>query len=144
MECLDSFRTENKLKSHEKVCKNKDFCGIVLRYKKDDILAFNQYIKSDKMPGIFMLALNLWLNKTDGCTNKPEKSSTTKIGRQSSCRYSMSTIWVVANLENKNTLYLGEDYYEKIWSIFKRTSKNYNWLWKETYVAVNKKELKSD
>ena len=23
--CLHSFRTENKLKSHEKVCKNKDF-----------------------------------------------------------------------------------------------------------------------
>ena len=26
-----SFRTENKLKFHEKVCKNKDFCGIVMR-----------------------------------------------------------------------------------------------------------------
>ena len=28
LNCLHSFRTENKLKSHEKVCKNKDFCGI--------------------------------------------------------------------------------------------------------------------
>ena len=27
---LHSFRTENKLKSNEKVCKNKDFCGIVM------------------------------------------------------------------------------------------------------------------
>ena len=27
---LHSFRTENRLKSHEKVCKNKDFCGIVM------------------------------------------------------------------------------------------------------------------
>ena len=25
LNCLHSFRTENKLKSHEKVCKNKDF-----------------------------------------------------------------------------------------------------------------------
>ena len=25
LSCLHSFRTENKLKSHEKVCKNKDF-----------------------------------------------------------------------------------------------------------------------
>ena len=41
MECLDSFRTENKLKSHKKVCRNKDFCGIVLPYEKDDILTFN-------------------------------------------------------------------------------------------------------
>ena len=26
---LHSFRTENKLKFHEKVCKNKDFCDTV-------------------------------------------------------------------------------------------------------------------
>ena len=40
---LHSFRTENKLKSHEKVCKNKDFC---------EILEFKQYMKSNKMPYI--------------------------------------------------------------------------------------------
>ena len=28
--CLHSFRTKNKLKSHEKVCKNQDFCGIIM------------------------------------------------------------------------------------------------------------------
>ena len=47
LNCLDSFRTENKLKSHEKVCKNKDFCGIVLPTEKGTILEFNQYMKSD-------------------------------------------------------------------------------------------------
>ena len=36
LNCLHSFRTENKLKSHEKVCKNKDFCGIVLPTEKDN------------------------------------------------------------------------------------------------------------
>ena len=30
LNCLHSFRTENELKSHEKVCKNKDYCGIVM------------------------------------------------------------------------------------------------------------------
>ena len=30
LNCLHSFRTENKLKCYEKVCKNKDFCGIVM------------------------------------------------------------------------------------------------------------------
>ena len=30
LNCLHSFRTENKLKSHEKVCKNKDFCRIAM------------------------------------------------------------------------------------------------------------------
>ena len=30
LNCLHSFRTENKLKYLEKVCKNKDSCGIVM------------------------------------------------------------------------------------------------------------------
>ena len=30
----NSFRTEHKLKSHEKVCKNKEFCGIVMPSEK--------------------------------------------------------------------------------------------------------------
>ena len=52
LNCLHSFRTENKLKSHEKVCQNKDFCGIVISSEKDNILEFNQYMKSDKLPSI--------------------------------------------------------------------------------------------
>ena len=52
MNCLLSFRTENKLKTHEIVCKSKDFCGIVMLSEKDKILEFNQYEKSGKMPYI--------------------------------------------------------------------------------------------
>ena len=37
LNCLHSFRTENKLKSREKVCKNKDFCGIVMPSEKDNM-----------------------------------------------------------------------------------------------------------
>ena len=42
MTCVHSFRPENKFTSHEKVCKNKDFCGIVKPSEKDNILEFNQ------------------------------------------------------------------------------------------------------
>ena len=31
LNCLHSFRKENKLKSNEKVCKNKTFCGITFQ-----------------------------------------------------------------------------------------------------------------
>ena len=37
---LHSLRTEKKVKSHQKVCKNKYFCGIVLPSQKDNILTF--------------------------------------------------------------------------------------------------------
>ena len=41
------FKTENKFKFHEKVRKNKDFCGIAMPSQKDNLLQFNQYMKSD-------------------------------------------------------------------------------------------------
>ena len=60
---IHSFRTENKLKSHEKVCKNKDFCAIIMPSLKDNILPFNQYMSQIKCHTLFMLTLNLWLKK---------------------------------------------------------------------------------
>ena len=43
LDCLHSFRTENKLKSHEKVCKNKDFCRIVMSLEKNMLLLIIKY-----------------------------------------------------------------------------------------------------
>ena len=43
---------EHKFKSHEKVCKNKDFCGIVMPSENNNTLKFNQYMKWDKLPYI--------------------------------------------------------------------------------------------
>ena len=71
LNCLHSFRTENKLKSHEKVCKNKDFCGIVMPTEKNQILKFNQYMKSDKMPYIIYADLESLIKEIDGCENNP-------------------------------------------------------------------------
>ena len=61
LNCLHSFRTENKLKSHKKLCKNKDFCGIIMPSDEDDILEFNQYMKSDKMQYIIYADLESWI-----------------------------------------------------------------------------------
>ena len=105
LNCLHSFRTENKLKSHEKVCKNKDFCGIVMPSEKDNILEFNQYMKSDKMPYIIYADIESLIRKIDGCANNPENSSTTKIGEHIPCGYPMSIIWAFEDLKNKHTLY---------------------------------------
>ena len=48
--CLHSFMTGNKLQSDEKACKNKDFCTLLMSSGKDNVLEFNQYMKSNKMP----------------------------------------------------------------------------------------------
>ena len=77
LNCLHSFRTENKLKCHEKVCKNKDFCAMVTPSEKDNILEFNQYMKSEKMPDIIYTDIESLIRKL---ANNPENSLTTKIG----------------------------------------------------------------
>ena len=76
LNCLHSFRIQNKLKSHEKVCKNIDFRGIVMSFHKDNILQFNQYIKFNKIPYIIYTDLDSLIKKIDGRANNPEKSST--------------------------------------------------------------------
>ena len=52
LNCLHFFRTDSKLKSHAKVCKNKDFCGIAMPFQKDIIL------NSGKCHTLFMQTLN--------------------------------------------------------------------------------------
>ena len=49
---LNNSNNKKTFQILEKVCQNKDFCGIVMPWEKDNTLTFNQYMKSDKMPYI--------------------------------------------------------------------------------------------
>ena len=64
----------------KKICKNKDFCGIVMPSERNNILEFNQHMKSNKMSYIIYADIESLIRKIDGCANNSEKSSTTKIG----------------------------------------------------------------
>ena len=65
-------------------------------------------MKSDKMSYVINADIESLITKTDGCANNPENSSTTKIGEHIPCGYSMSTVLVFDNIENKHFLYRGE------------------------------------
>ena len=52
LNCLHSFSKGNKPKSYEKVCKNIFFGEIAMLLGKDNIMEFNQYMNSDKIPYI--------------------------------------------------------------------------------------------
>ena len=58
-------------------------------WETDNILEFNQYMKSDKMPYNIYGDIKSLLKKIDGCANNLVNSSTTKIGKHISCGYSM-------------------------------------------------------
>ena len=58
MNCLHSFRPQNKLESNKKVDENKDFCNVIMRSEDTKILEFNQHHKSQRYL-LFMQILNV-------------------------------------------------------------------------------------
>ena len=58
--------------------------------EKDNILEFNQYMKSVKMPYSIYADISPLIKKIDRCANEPEKSSIKKIGEHLPCRYAGS------------------------------------------------------
>ena len=95
---------KQKLKSHEKVRIIKNQREIVMPSEKDNILEFNIYMKSDKMPYVIYAAIKSLIRKIGGCANNPENSSAIKVGNNIPCGYSMSTILSFYHVENKHTL----------------------------------------
>ena len=126
LNCLHSFRTENKLKSQEKVCKNKNFCGIVMLLENNNILEFNSYMNSDKMPYIIYADIESSIKKKGGCPNNPKKSLTTKIAEHIPCGYSMPTILAFDHLEIKHTSSYKKDCMKKFHEYLREQAKIMN------------------
>ena len=123
LNCLHFFRTENKLKPHEKLCKNKDFC--VMPSEKDNMLELNKM--SDKMPYIIYADIESLIEKIDGCANNPKNSSTTKIGEYIPCKYSMSTIPAFDSYFISWECFISWGrLYEKVLYFFKKTYYRFN------------------
>ena len=91
--CLNyfhSFSKENKLKEHENVCKNHDYCCIEMP-KEESILKYNHGEKYMKIPFIINADMKSLLNKIDTYQSNPEKSSTTKTNKHRASGYSLFT-----------------------------------------------------
>ena len=67
LNCLNSFRAENKFKSHEKVCKYKDFGGNILPSQRHIMLY------------IIYADLKSRIKKIDGSAKNLENPSATKV-----------------------------------------------------------------
>ena len=63
--------------------------------EKDNILEFDQYMKSDKISYIIYADIDSLIKEIDGCTNNLENSSATSIGQHIPCGCSISTIWIL-------------------------------------------------
>ena len=109
LNCFHSYRTENKLNAHKKICENNEYCNIEMPTDKNNLIKYNQGNKSLKLPFIIYADLECLLKKIDTCQNNPDLSFTTKINQHIPSGYSIYTSCSFDKSNNKLSYYRGED-----------------------------------
>ena len=107
LNCFHSYKTDNKLNVHKKICENNEYFNIEMPNNK--IIKYNQGDKSLKLPFIIYADLECLLKKIDTCQNNPDLSSTTKINQHIPSGYSIYTSCSFDKPNNKLSYYRGED-----------------------------------
>ena len=91
LNCFHSYSTKEKLKNHQNLCQNHDYCYVKMPEKDNKILKYNHGEKSMKVPFIIYADLESLLEKMSICHNNPKKLLTTKINKHISSGYSLFT-----------------------------------------------------
>ena len=78
LNCFQSYRTKEKLKKHEKVCDNHDYCYVKMPNKYERILKYKPEERSLKVLFMIYADLECLFKKIDTCQSDPKKSSTEK------------------------------------------------------------------
>ena len=81
LNCFHSYRTENKLEAHKKICENHDYCHAEMPTKNNNIIKYNHGEKYMKVLFIIYADLECLLEKMSTYRNNPNESSTTKINK---------------------------------------------------------------
>ena len=92
LNCFHSCRTLNKLKKHEGVCNNHDYCHIDMTEEGEDILKYSPGNKSLKAAFIIYADLECLLKKKQPRQNNPEISYTQRKAKHEPSGYTFSLI----------------------------------------------------
>ena len=113
LNCFHSYRTENKLEAHKKMCENHDYCHVEMPTKNNNIIKYNHGEKSMKLPFVIYADLECLLEKMSTFINNPNESSTTKIDKHTPLGYSIFTHCSLDKSKNKLNYYRGKDCMKK-------------------------------
>ena len=79
--CFHSFRCKSTLEKHTQLCKDNDFCKIILPEERDNIKKHEMGSKALKMNFILYVDLECLLVNYDTCLNTSNKSHTVNIAQ---------------------------------------------------------------
>ena len=105
---------ENKLEKHKNVLENHDYCHTEIPEKDNEILKYNHGEKSMRVPFAIYADLECLLEKMSNCLNNPEKSSTTKVNKNTPSGYSLFTNCSFDTTKNKLDYYRGKNCMENV------------------------------
>ena len=143
LNCLHSYRTENKLKKHYNVCQNHDYCYVEMPKEDNKILKYNHGEKSTKVPFIIYADMESLLEKMSTCHNNPKKSSTTKTNKHTLSGYSLFTHCSFDATKSKLDCYRGKPYLERLCKVLKEHAKKVINYEKKEMIPLTYKENKS-
>ena len=109
LNCLHSFRTDNALKKHERLCENNDYCSVEMPTKLNKILKYNHGVKSLKTPFVIYADLECLLLKQQSCQNNPNESYTERKAIHEPCGYELSLVSSFDSKQDKRSFYRGKD-----------------------------------
>ena len=109
LNCFHSYTTEKKLRKHERICKEHDFCDIKMPDEDNKILKYIPGEKSLKVPFTIYADLECLLQKINTCSNNPDKSYTEKKATHRPSGYSLVTCCSFDKSKNEQKYYRGED-----------------------------------
>ena len=109
LNCFHSYRTENKLEAHKKICENHDYCHVEMPTINNNIIKYTHGENSIKLTFVIYADLKCLLEKMSTCINNPNESSTTKINKHTPSGYSVLTHCSFDKSKNKFNYYRGKD-----------------------------------
>ena len=109
LNCFQSYTTEKKLRKHEKVCENHDFCHLKMPDEDNKILKYVSGEKSLKVCFVFYADLECLLKKINTRQNNPDKSDTEKKVTHRPSGYSLVTCCSFNKSLNEQKYYREKD-----------------------------------
>ena len=106
LNCFHSYRTLNKLKRHERVCNNHDYCRIDMP-KEYEKMKYLRGEKSLKAPFIVYVDLECTLEKMQYCQNNPKNSYTERKAKHKPSGYAWCSICSLM-IQKTNAIFIGE------------------------------------
>ena len=143
LNCFHTYRTENKLKKHKKICENHDYCHVEMLNEENKIIKYNQGEKSIRSPFIIYADLECLLEKISTCYNNLEESSTTEINKHVPSGYSLFTHCSFYKSKNKLDYYRGDNCMEKFCKDLREHATKIINYEKKRYDPINKKRTRT-